>query len=133
MTDCVFCKIISGELGSYKVYEDQHVLAFLDISRDYMGHTLVVPKEHCPSLLEATPAQLQHINNAVQKISRHYVECCGFDGVNVLTNCGSSAGQTVMHLHMHIIPRTNGDQCNPFVEGKGVEVDFDSLASTLAL
>lgn len=133
MSDCVFCKIISGEYSCYKVYEDQHVLAFLDISADYMGHTLVVPKAHCESILDATPEQLQYVAVAVQKISQHYISNCGYSGVNVFNNCGSSAGQSVMHLHMHIIPRKDNDNSNPLVVGKGVDVDMATLARQLAL
>ncbi len=133
MSNCIFCSIVAGNIPCYKVYEDEHVLAFLDISCDYMGHTLVVPKTHCVNMLDATPETLLHVNMAVQAISRHYVDNCGFSGVNVFANCGSDAGQSVMHLHMHIIPRKSGDNCNPLVEGKGVAVDLASLAHTLAL
>ena len=109
MNDCIFCKIIAGEIPSLKIYEDEYVYAFLDIACDCYGHTLVIPKKHCTNVLDCDAQTLAHVTSAVQKISRHFVENCGFDGVNVLNASGKSAEQSVFHLHFHIIPRKEGD------------------------
>lgn len=109
MNDCIFCKIIKGDIPSYKIYEDDYVFAFLDIACDVYGHTLVIPKKHCANILDCDKEYLDKVIESVQKISRHYVDDCGFDGVNVLNASGESAEQTVFHLHFHIIPRKNGD------------------------
>ncbi len=109
MNDCIFCKIIDGSIPSYKIYEDEHVYAFLDIACDAVGHTLVIPKQHCINVLDCPKEYLDAVIEAVQKISRHYVEQCGFEGVNVLNSSGSAAQQEVFHLHFHIYPRKKGD------------------------
>jgi histidine triad (HIT) family protein len=107
--DCLFCKIIAGEIPAYKIYEDDDVYAFLDVAEDADGHTLVVPKTHCRNILDADPAGLAKTLAGVQTVSRHYIDDCGFEGVNVLTFAEPSAGQTVFHLHFHIYPRKSGD------------------------
>lgn len=109
MDDCIFCKIIKGEIPSYKIYEDKYVYAFLDIACDGYGHTLVIPKKHCVNLLDCEDKYLKKTICAVKKIANHYVEDCGFEGVNILNASGESAQQSVFHLHFHIIPRKNGD------------------------
>lgn len=110
--DCVFCKIISGEFSSYKVYEDDKVLAFLDISKDVDGHTLVIPKAHYKNTLDCPEELFLHIMSVVKKISKHYVTNCGYEGVNILNANEEVAGQTVFHLHYHIFPRKTGDGAN---------------------
>ena len=109
MKDCLFCKIIAGEIPSYKIYEDEFVYAFLDIACDCYGHTLVIPKKHCTNVLDCDAETLCHVIDAVGKIARHYTENCGYDGVNILNASGASAEQSVFHLHFHIIPRKTGD------------------------
>lgn len=109
MNDCIFCKIINGQLPSYKIYEDDFAYAYLDISGDYFGHTLVVPKKHFVNVLDCDAKFLQGVINAVQIVSNHFVRDCGFDGVNVLNASGQSAEQSVFHLHFHVIPRKQDD------------------------
>jgi histidine triad (HIT) family protein len=109
MEDCIFCKIIAGEIPCHKIYEDDRVFAFLDTAEDADGHTLVVPKTHCRNLLDVPPDVLAQVMAGVQKVARHYVDACGFRGVNVLNFSEPCAGQTVFHLHFHILPRTPGD------------------------
>ena len=104
--NCLFCGIVNGTVPARKIYEDDDVLAFLDISGDIYGHTLVVPKQHYENALVCPPDMLKKVIETVQKISRHYTENLGFDGINILANCGESAEQSIMHLHFHIIPRT---------------------------
>ncbi len=109
MSDCIFCKIVSGQIPCYKIYENDDVLAFLDIANDVYGHTLVIPKEHCTNLQDANAQTLAKVMAAVQKVGRHYVDNCGFDGFNTFNCNGKDAEQSVFHLHIHVIPRKSGD------------------------
>lgn len=109
MKECLFCKIIDGEIPSYKIYEDEYVYAFLDIACDVYGHTLVVPKCHATNVLDCDKLYLDKVIEAVQKIAKHYVDDLGYDGVNILNASGAAAEQSVFHLHFHVIPRKNGD------------------------
>ena len=122
--NCIFCKILKGEIPSAKIYEDEYTYAFLDISGDFYGHTLVIPKQHYKNVLDCETAYLNAVVNAVQTISNHYVNNCGFSGVNVFNNSGESAEQSVMHLHFHIIPRKSNDGVNswPLFEGAKEEL-----------
>jgi histidine triad (HIT) family protein len=106
---CVFCKIIAGEIPSRKIYEDEATLAFLDIEPDYVGHTLVIPKRHCENVLDCDTENLSHVIKTVQLVAKHYVNNCGFDGIDLLNANGSAAGQTVSHLHFHMIPKKEND------------------------
>src|SRR4030042_4005904 len=107
--DCIFCKIVAGQIPSVKVYEDEIIIAFLDIGPISDGHTLVIPKQHCESfdscpseLLSKVAARLGKIANAVKKAVHS-------EGYNLLCNNGRAAGQFVNHLHFHIIPRNTAD------------------------
>lgn len=107
--DCLFCRIVRGEIPSSKVYEDDHVYAFLDIAPSFPGHTLVVPKNHCQNILDIDVAEASHIFAAVQKIAPAIMKAAGAEGFHVLQNNNEVAGQTVFHTHFHIIPRKAGD------------------------
>lgn len=109
MNDCIFCKIIRKEIPSNIVYEDDQVIAFLDISPVASGHTLVVPKEHSQDLFDTSPEVLQAWMDRVQKIAAAVRSAVGAEGIVLIQNSGAAAGQTVWHLHMHIIPRNSGD------------------------
>ena len=100
----VFCKIIDGEIPCYKLYEDDDVLAFLDISQVTKGHASVVPKKHYDNFL-ATPQEVMHkVMDIAQRIGQVEIKL-GAEGVNILTNCYEAAGQSVPHFHVHVIPR----------------------------
>lgn len=103
MADCIFCKIIAGEIPSNKVYEDELVYAFRDIAPQAKTHILVIPKEHIASVAEITPENsgiVSHIFEVIAKIAKDE----GLDGgYRVVSNCGGDAGQTVFHLHFHIL------------------------------
>ncbi len=102
---CIFCQIVNGEIPCYKLYEDDDVLAFLDISQVTKGHTLVVSKKHYDNFL-ATPKDIVHkVMDVAQRIGQVQIRMLGAKGVNILTNCYQEAGQTVMHFHVHVIPR----------------------------
>lgn len=109
MQDCLFCKIIAGEIPSYKVYEDDKVLAFLDINPVNPGHTLLAPKEHSENTLKVPDALLEHIIVVLKKITPGILKAVGAEACNVGMNTGSIAGQVVMHTHWHIMPRFGND------------------------
>jgi histidine triad (HIT) family protein len=108
MKDCLFCKIVAGEIPSTKVYEDEKCLAFMDIGPVVQGHALVVPKEHFANLAEATDEVAAHLICVARKIAVAQMKALGADGFNVITNQGAVAGQTVGHLHFHVIPQFEG-------------------------
>lgn len=133
MNDCIFCKIINGDIPSYKIYENDKVFAFLDIACDAYGHTLVVPKKHCVNVLDCDKEYLDAVIEAVQLISRHYVDDCGFDGVNVFNASGKAAEQSVFHLHFHIIPRKSDDGLNMWPLSAKTDLDLAEIGKKLAL
>ena len=103
--NCVFCAIAAGEIPSFKVYEDDVALAYLDINPFSKGHVLVIPKEHSEGLLDTPDETLAAVVSRVKKIAAHVKETLPCDGFNILQNNGEAAGQSVFHLHMHLIPR----------------------------
>jgi len=107
--DCVFCKIISGNISSRKIYEDEYTFVFLDIMNDAEGHTIVIPKKHINNILDCDIDTLTHLMTTVKIISNHYIDNCGYQGVNLLNASGVAAQQSVPHFHIHLIPRRNGD------------------------
>lgn len=107
--DCIFCKIIKGELPSTKIYEDETTLAFLDIHPVNIGHILVIPKEHFPNIYETPDEILSDMMIASKKIAIALKEAMKADGVNVTMNNNHAAGQLIFHSHLHIIPRFSND------------------------
>lgn len=106
---CIFCKIVAGELPSFKVYEDDAVLAFLDINPVNAGHTLVIPKKHSQNIFDIEAKDWAAVTEVVRKVSIAIEKGMGADGVNLAMNNREHAGQVVGHPHMHIIPRFKGD------------------------
>ena len=133
MDNCIFCKILKGEIPSSKIYEDEKTYAFLDISGDYYGHTLVIPKSHCTNVLDCPKDYLEAVINTVQLVSNHYVNDCGFDGVNILNASGTSAEQSVMHLHFHIIPRKTNDGLHTYPTRENQGYDMKATMEHLKL
>lgn len=121
--NCIFCAIAAGEIPSFKVYEDDLVLAHLDINPFSKGHTLVIPKAHTEGLLDTDDATLAAVIARVKKVAAHVKATLGCDGFNILQNNGEAAGQTVKHVHFHIVPRWTGDPL-AFENAKG---DMDAL------
>lgn len=109
MNDCIFCKIAAGDIPSAKVYEDGDVLAFMDIAPAARGHVLVIPKTHFPNLLEASDEAVAKALAVAKRVARAQMKALGADGVNLFQTNGTAAGQTVFHLHFHVIPRFDGD------------------------
>lgn len=107
--DCIFCKICAGELPASKIYEDEHVIAFMDIGPVSKGHALVVPKEHCNPITDASDEALQRTIVVVRKVADAQLRGLGADGINVTQANGAIAGQVVPHVHFHVIPRSESD------------------------
>lgn len=111
MDDCILCKIVRGEIPCYKVYEDDDVLAFLDISQTTLGHTLVISKQHFANLLYVPKDILSKVMGSAQRIAQAQVGSLNAKGVNLINNTNPVAGQTVMHFHVHVIPRYSDEDC----------------------
>ena len=109
MQDCVFCKIVRGELPAAKIYEDGDTLVFMDIGPIVKGHLLVVPRVHYAHLLETPPEVLAKLIAVVQKIATAQKKALQADGINIVQSNGRSAGQVVDHIHFHVIPRFISD------------------------
>ncbi len=122
--DCIFCKIIDGEIPSYKVYENENILAFLDITPKTYGHTLVIPKQHFRDLLELDNCKVNYLAE-VTKVANFMKEKLNYDGINLINNCGKVAGQEVFHLHFHLIPQYEDIKIN---EQKN---DFTTICSKI--
>jgi len=107
--ECVFCKMVAGQIPVTKVYEDDIVLSFLDIGPLSDGHTMIIPKQHFEKLHECPPEVLAQVGSRLGKIAKAVSVAMDSDGYNVLCNNGKAAGQLVGHVHFHIIPRNTGD------------------------
>ena len=127
VSDCIFCKIVAGEIPASKVYEDDHFLAFLDISQVTPGHTLVIPKKHARNLLEMTPDETAALFNIVSRVTKKVESATQPQGMNIISNMEEIAGQSVFHTHVHILPRYS--QEDDFkIDFIAHEPDFDHLA-----
>lgn len=131
MSECIFCKIIKGDIPSYKVYEDEYVYAFLDIIPVNKGHVLVVPKEHYESIIDAPEEILCQIMSAVKKIAPVILKVVDSEGFNLGVNNGSVAGQIVPHLHFHIVPRFPNDGHALFQGGAYEEGEAEKIQEEL--
>ncbi len=109
MTDCVFCKIVAGQIPSTRVHEDEHTLAFMDIGQVNPGHVLVAVRRHAANLFELDDAQAAAVARASRRIARALKEAFDPEGLSVYQANGKSAGQTVFHYHVHLLPRHPGD------------------------
>jgi histidine triad (HIT) family protein len=118
MDNCIFCKIVSGEIPSYKVYEDEKTVAFLDIAPVAPGHTLVVTKSHYQNFEDITPDELNSLIQSVKTVGKLLTDSLKLKGYNVTVNNGEIAGQVIPHIHFHIIPRAEGDGLELWPQGK---------------
>ena len=110
MTDCIFCKIIAKEIPGHVLYEDDDVLVFLDISQTTKGHTLIIPKVHRQDVFDMKPEEMERVFAVVPKIAQALKATFECSGLNLINNNGASAGQTVFHYHVHLIPRYEDDR-----------------------
>lgn len=129
----IFCQIAHGTIPSHKVYEDDTVMAFLDIAPTSYGHTLVVPKTHVESFLDCPPALLHHMMDVAQKLGNRLMENLNCDGINLLSNVKEAAGQTVPHFHIHLIPRYQeaAKEAVQFSFGQIDPVDYEQLVANI--
>lgn len=129
--DCIFCKIVRGEVPSFTVYEDDATLAFLDIHPVASGHTLVVPKTHATNLFDISPESWGAVAETTRKVAIALERALVADGVNLMMNNREHAGQIVEHPHMHLIPRFKGDGLKLWPHGAYKEGEAESLAQKI--
>lgn len=133
MQDCIFCRIASGEIPGMRIYEDEKTLAIMDIAGDVDGHILVMPKAHCKNILDCESADLCAVMNTVQRVSLHLTEKCGCDGVNLLNASDESAGQSVPHFHIHVIPRKQNDGIDAWPKFSGAKEEIPAVFARLKM
>jgi histidine triad (HIT) family protein len=125
--DCIFCKIVAGELPAQRVYEDERTIAFMDIAPGTRGHLLVIPKDHVKDITVIDPDDLAAVAKSAQVMAKRVTERLGAAGVNIINSCGAAAWQTVFHLHFHVIPRYVDDPLRlPWTPAPG---DGDEIAA----
>ena len=125
--DCIFCKIVNGEIPCFKVYEDEHTLVFMDIAKDVDGHMVAIPKKHVKNILDCDTDILNHLMATVKKVSNHCVDKCAYDGVNLLNASDESVGQSVPHFHIHIIPRRKNDNIDAWPNFDGAKHEIKDI------
>ena len=125
MTECIFCKIIEGTIPSVKVYEDEHVLAFMDIVPVTKGHVLLIPKTHRENIYDLTAEEAAQLFSVVPKIANAIKDEFKPAGMNLLQNNGAYAGQAVFHSHLHLIPR--------YDETDGFQLTFETKESETSM
>ena len=134
--DCIFCKIVAGDIPSTQVASDDRTIAFMDIAPATRGHVLVIPRRHHPDLLTVDDEDLAAVTFMARRMAALVVERLGADGVNLLNACGSAAWQTVFHFHMHVIPRYRDDPGRdslklPWIPTPGDMADIAAAAAEL--
>jgi histidine triad (HIT) family protein len=130
--DCIFCKIVAGELPATIVDRDEHTIAFMDVNPATRGHALVVPRLHTPDLLSIDPDELAAVTGAAQRLAARAKERLKADGVNVINSCGAAAWQTVFHFHLHVIPRYQGDPLRlPWLPAPGDPTEIAAAAAAI--
>ncbi len=130
MEDCIFCKIVKGDIPSIKVYENERVLAFEDISPISTGHTLIIPKTHAENLFEMTEEDLKAVILASQKVAGAIRTALSPEGIAVLQLNGRGVNQVVMHYHLHLVPRTGGDPELPLTTWEIRQGDLEKIKQT---
>jgi histidine triad (HIT) family protein len=130
--DCIFCKVLAGELPARTIDEDERTISFMDIAPATRGHALVIPRAHSADLLSVEPEDLAAAALAAQRLARRMKERLSADGVNLLNSCGAVAFQTVFHFHIHVIPRYEGDSLRlPWVPAAGDPQEIAAAAQEL--
>ena len=130
--DCIFCKIVDGEIPGQIVDQDERTVAFMDINPATRGHALVIPRRHSRDLLEIEAEDLEATAVAAQRLARRMHDRLRPDGVNLWNACGTAAGQTVFHFHIHVIPRYTGDPLRlPWTPAEGDPGEIAAVAEAL--
>jgi len=132
MEDCLFCKIVAGDIQSQKVYEDENIYAFLDIKPVHLGHTLVVSKKHSEDILSIDSQSWGQMNEVVHKLAPKVKEATQSDGINIIMNNKKSAGQLIDHAHIHIIPRFLNDGFKGLPQHEETKEALDEMAEKIA-
>ncbi|MDF2535792.1 MAG: hypothetical protein K0R18_1951 [Bacillales bacterium] len=132
MDDCIFCKIANGEIPAKKIFENEFVVAFLDLSQVTEGHTLVVPKKHVQDVFSLTPEIAQEIFKVVPEVAKAIKTSLNPMGLNILNNNGSFAGQSVFHYHVHLIPRFDENDGFDIVWKTNPNRDLDHIAQRIS-
>lgn len=132
MDDCIFCKIVNGEIPAKKLFENEYVVAFLDINQVTEGHTLVVPKNHVQDIYSLTPEISQEIFKVVPEVAKALKASLNPMGLNILNNNGSFAGQSVFHYHVHLIPRFDENDGFDLVWKTNPNRDLDLIAQKIS-
>ena len=132
MVDCIFCKIINGKIPSFKVYEDDEVLAFLDINPVSLGHTLVIPKEHYETIFDVQDEVFGKLSSKVALVAKKIKRALHCHGINILQNNERASGQVIFHAHFHIIPRMEDDGVFTFPNVIGEKVNFEEIARKIS-
>ena len=125
MDNCIFCKIIKGEIPSATIYENDEFKVILDRFPSNEGHVLIMPKNHCANIFEADPDLAGRLFTLAVKVAKIMKNTLGFENMNIVQNNGPVAGQTVNHLHVHLIPRYEGDSVN--VTWKQLELTYEHI------
>ena len=134
MSSCIFCKIAAGEIPSATLYEDEDFRVILDIAPAAKGHAILLPKKHAANLFEAEDDMLAKALPVVKKVSAALCKTLNCDGINVLQNNGEAAGQTVFHLHIHMIPRYKEDTVKiGWAQGSYTEGEAANLAEKIRI
>lgn len=130
--DCIFCKILAGEIPATIIDEDERTISFMDIAPATRGHALVIPRAHSADLLSVEAEDLAAVALATQRLAGRMKERLRADGVNLLNSCGAVAFQSVFHFHMHVIPRYEGDPLRlPWVPAAGDPQEIAAAAQEL--
>jgi histidine triad (HIT) family protein len=130
--ECIFCKIVAGEIPAEIVEEDEHTVAFMDMNPWTRGHALVIPRKHSADLLEVSDEDLAYTVAAAKRLAGRMHDRLGADGVNLLNARGAAAWQTIYHFHVHVIPRYEGDPLRlPWTPAQGDEAEIAAAAEEL--
>jgi histidine triad (HIT) family protein len=130
--DCLFCKIVAGDLPATVVDSDDRTITFMDINPATKGHALVIPRDHAPDLITIPQEDLDACMRSAQRMAKRARERLGADGVNLLNSCGPAAWQTVFHFHVHVVPRYDGDPLElPWTPKPGDEAEIKEAAEAL--
>lgn len=133
--NCIFCKILNGDIPSRKVFEDDDFCVIMDVDPATKGHCLILPREHYANLLAMPDELAARVLPLAKKVAAHLQETLGCDGINLVQNNGEVAGQTVHHFHMHVIPRYQGGNVNDVTwsHSSFTDEEFDAILKTIRL
>ncbi len=133
MTDCIFCKIVKGEIPCHKIFEDEYTFAFLDISPVSIGHTLIIPRKHSENVFDIPAQDLERVIVVAKKLAIHYKPLLHASGFNTVNASGKDAQQSVFHYHMHLVPRYPADGIDLWFHGNSDAKPSSELANKLRI